>query len=181
MRHLSANTPLEILERIYPGYVNALDEGWIETAEALQAKAFQSHDRNLSIQDLSNTLGIQTEILLNRLAESYLDWLSLETSPEEAFAKLNQKDTTCLFVDIRETWEGSLIQIPNVWWPQPFEIEKLKERALAAKKVFLYCHYGVRSRYVAAYLRDQGVHHTYSIRGGLHALALCFDPPLPRY
>lgn len=45
----------------------------------------------------------------------------------------------------------------------------------------VYCHHGVRSLNVAAWLRQQGLDNVRSLAGGIDGWSLLIDPSLPRY
>jgi rhodanese-related sulfurtransferase len=49
------------------------------------------------------------------------------------------------------------------------------------KPMVIYCHTGVRSAAVAAYLLNQGFLDVKSMVGGIHAWALQVDPTLSTY
>lgn len=49
------------------------------------------------------------------------------------------------------------------------------------RSIIVYCHHGVRSLRVAAYLREQGFERAQSMRGGIDAWSQTIDPSIPRY
>jgi len=56
----------------------------------------------------------------------------------------------------------------------------LDELEKTAEYVF-YCHTGMRSLRVAAYLQAQGFQKVINLRGGIEAWSLEVDPTVPRY
>lgn len=45
----------------------------------------------------------------------------------------------------------------------------------------VYCHHGMRSMRATLWLRQQGFHHTQSLRGGIDLWSELIDPAVPRY
>jgi rhodanese-related sulfurtransferase len=50
-----------------------------------------------------------------------------------------------------------------------------------SSEMVVMCHHGVRSRHVAAWLRQQGFANVRSMAGGIDRWSLEIDPSLPRY
>ena len=50
-----------------------------------------------------------------------------------------------------------------------------------SSEMVVMCHHGVRSRQVAAWLRQQGFANVRSMTGGIDRWSLEIDPSLPRY
>ena len=50
-----------------------------------------------------------------------------------------------------------------------------------AAPIVVYCHHGVRSRSVAAWLLRNGYENIASLEGGIDAWSLDIDPDVPRY
>jgi rhodanese-related sulfurtransferase len=48
-------------------------------------------------------------------------------------------------------------------------------------EVICYCHHGMRSLDVAAWLRGQGVEKAKSLNGGIERWSAEIDPTVPRY
>ncbi len=47
--------------------------------------------------------------------------------------------------------------------------------------LILFCHHGVRSLHVAAWLRERGVENAQSMAGGIDQWSREIDPSVPRY
>jgi rhodanese-related sulfurtransferase len=59
----------------------------------------------------------------------------------------------------------------------PTRIESLPRN----RPVVVYCHHGMRSAQVAAFLLSQGYGPVYNLTGGIDAWSTQIDPALPRY
>ena len=88
-----------------------------------------------------------------------------------------------LLVDCREPEEHALAAIPgNMLLPMSQWDEKQQQLAgHRDRPIVVYCHLGVRSRQVAAGLREQGFAAVQSLDGGIDAWAVEIDPGMARY
>lgn len=93
-----------------------------------------------------------------------------------------------LLLDVREGMELKLANFDNdtVWVP----LSLLAAKRLAAlpaeledknQEVIVYCHHGVRSAQVAAWLIHEGWQNVYSMAGGIEAYAREIDPGIGLY
>lgn len=90
-----------------------------------------------------------------------------------------------LLLDVREPWEAQLarIRIDGV------EARLLPMGELASRldeldplqPVVVYCHHGVRSLQVVAFLLRQGFESVYNLAGGIDAWSQETDRAVPRY
>jgi rhodanese-related sulfurtransferase len=107
---------------------------------------------------------------------------TLEISPQEAHARLQQGDG--VLIDVREPEEFSLSRIETArLMPMqsiPAELQRLEGWAEDATLLIL-CHHGVRSLQVAAWLRARGVENCYSIAGGIDRWSREIDSSIPSY
>jgi rhodanese-related sulfurtransferase len=86
-----------------------------------------------------------------------------------------------LLIDVREQWEydtcridgGRLIPMRMI----PASLQALD----VDEDVICYCHHGMRSLDVAAWLRSQGIENAQSLAGGIDRWSLEIDPSVPRY
>jgi rhodanese-related sulfurtransferase len=86
-----------------------------------------------------------------------------------------------LLIDVREQWEydtcriagGKLIPMRMI----PTNLQALD----GGQDVICYCHHGMRSLDVAAWLRAQGIENAQSLAGGIDRWSLEIDPSVPRY
>lgn len=104
-----------------------------------------------------------------------------EITPAEVKRRLAAGETLQL-VDVREPAEyelcriedATLIPMRNI--PQQFE--RLEH---SAAQLVIFCHHGVRSLQVVAWLREQGIEDCQSMSGGIEAWSLDVDPAVARY
>jgi adenylyltransferase/sulfurtransferase len=103
-----------------------------------------------------------------------------EISPQELKARLDRGDRPVL-VDVRQDWETKLCRLDNAVHIPIEEIEFRTEELNPADEIVVYCHQGVRSAAVAAYLRELGFAKAANLAGGLDLWARTVDPSMRRY
>jgi adenylyltransferase/sulfurtransferase len=103
-----------------------------------------------------------------------------EISPQELKARLDRGDRPVL-VDVRQDWETKLCRLDNAVHIPIEEIEFRTEELNPADEIVVYCHQGVRSAAVAAYLRELGFAKAANLAGGLDFWARTVDPAMRRY
>jgi len=103
-------------------------------------------------------------------------------------ARLRTEGEPLVLLDVREAMELKLANLGDevVWVPlSKMAAERLASMPpeLADKKVevVVFCHTGVRSAQVAAWLRNEGWTSIFSMAGGIEAYALEIDPTVGRY
>ena len=86
-------------------------------------------------------------------------------------------------IDVREDWEREIARIPgDVHIPMNDLRERLGEvKAPEGGEIVVYCHGGVRSMMVAAFLEQNGIPGVLSVSGGIDAWSCVIDPSVPRY
>ncbi|MDX1614817.1 MAG: rhodanese-like domain-containing protein [Candidatus Promineifilaceae bacterium] len=103
-------------------------------------------------------------------------------------AELREAEAEFVLVDVREQME--LIQAnlgPEVVWVPLSRLAAEREDALPGEladkdqQVVVFCHTGVRSAQVTAWLRQLGYRDVHSMAGGIEAWALQVDPQVGRY
>jgi len=106
----------------------------------------------------------------------------VEMSCSELQAKLNAEHVP-LLLDCREPEEYAVVRLESaVLLPMNDIASRLDELALYRhEEIIVYCHHGIRSRHVAAWLRQQGFARARSLSGGIDRWAAEIDPTLPRY
>jgi rhodanese-related sulfurtransferase len=90
-----------------------------------------------------------------------------------------------LLLDVREPWEAALasIRIEGVaaklvpMGELPARLDELDP----AQPILCYCHHGVRSLQVVAFLERQGYASVYNLAGGIDAWSCEADVSVPRY
>ena len=103
-----------------------------------------------------------------------------EISPQELRARLDRGDRPVL-LDVRQDWETKLARLDSAVHIPIEEIELRTEELDPADEIVVYCHQGVRSAAVAAYLRELGFAKAVNLAGGLDHWARTVDPAMRRY
>jgi rhodanese-related sulfurtransferase len=86
-----------------------------------------------------------------------------------------------LLIDVREPWEYQTCHIEGAKL-MPMRTVPANLQALdSGEDVICYCHHGMRSLDVAAWLRQQGVESAQSLAGGIDRWSMEIDPTVPRY
>lgn len=100
-------------------------------------------------------------------------------------SQLTQGQAGPLLLDVREPWEAALARIDLAGLPQRLlpmgQVGQGWEDLDPAQPVVCYCHHGVRSLQVVAFLRRQGFDSVYNLAGGIDAWSQDVDPSVPRY
>lgn len=105
-----------------------------------------------------------------------------------AVAEMRRSGEPLLLLDVREAMELKLASLGRdvIWVP----LSKMASERLGAlppelsntnNLVVAFCHTGVRSAQVAAWLRSEGWNNVYSMTGGIEAYALEIDNTVGRY
>jgi sulfur-carrier protein adenylyltransferase/sulfurtransferase len=103
-----------------------------------------------------------------------------ETTPHDLQARL-AGDRPPLLLDVRQDWETKLCRLePSVHIPIE-EIEFRTDELDPSSEIVVYCHQGVRSAAVVAYLRGLGFTNVTNLAGGLDSWARTIDPGMRRY
>jgi rhodanese-related sulfurtransferase len=103
-----------------------------------------------------------------------------EISPHELKARFDRGDRPVL-LDVRQDWETKLARLDSAVHIPIEEIEFRTEELNPDDEIVVYCHQGVRSAAVAAYLRQQGFAKAVNLTGGLDLWARAIDPAMRRY
>ncbi len=106
-----------------------------------------------------------------------MDW---EITAEELKQKLASGEKINL-LDVRELWERQAAAIdPSSHIPMgdvPARVQELDPD----EHIVVYCHHGVRSMNVTAWLRQQGFEFVQSLRGGIDRWSRDIDSRVPLY
>ncbi len=94
-----------------------------------------------------------------------------------------------LLLDVREPWESQLASIHieavnSLAIPMgqiPERLSELRAELDPMQPVVCYCHHGVRSLQVVAFLQRAGFARLYNLAGGIDAWSLEIDAAVPRY
>lgn len=88
-----------------------------------------------------------------------------------------------VLLDVREAEEVAFCAIPGALHVPmgdiPSRLTELEEHA--EEEVVVYCHHGVRSANVQAFLKSHGFENVRNLTGGIDAWSLRVDPATPRY
>ena len=103
-----------------------------------------------------------------------------EISPQELKVRLDGGDRPVL-LDVRQDWETRLCRLTGALHIPIEEIEFRSEELNPDDEIVVYCHQGVRSAAVAAYLRERGFARVANLAGGLDHWARTVDPAMRRY
>jgi len=90
-----------------------------------------------------------------------------------------------VLLDVREPWEVALagISIDGARL-QSIPMGQIPQRLHEldpSQPVVCYCHHGMRSLQVVAFLQRQGFDSVYNLAGGIEAWSVQMDPAVPRY
>jgi len=106
--------------------------------------------------------------------------LDYEISPAEA-ARLLRESSTRL-IDVREPWEFDAARIEgSLLMPMGDVPARAHQELDPDEHLVIFCHHGVRSINVTAWLRNQGFEQAQSLRGGIDAWSSEVDPSVSRY
>ena len=107
--------------------------------------------------------------------------MDLEVTVEALNQEL-KKGEKLVLLDVREPWERQTASIePSVHVPMGEIPSRFNEELDPDDRIVVYCHHGVRSLNVTAWLRQQGFENVQSLRGGIDRWAKEIDPKVPTY
>jgi len=104
----------------------------------------------------------------------------LEISVAELHRR-RQAGESFLLIDVREQWEYDTCRIDGSKLIPMRMIPSNLQALDVDEDVICYCHHGMRSLDVAAWLRSQGIENAQSLAGGIDRWSLEIDPTVPRY
>ena len=107
--------------------------------------------------------------------------MDYEITPEETKA-LAERHEPFTLLDVRELWEFETARLEGA---KPIPMGEIPSRAHEEldpdDHIVVYCHHGVRSMSVAAWLRQQGFEKAQSMSGGIDAWSRRVDGKVPMY
>ena len=103
-----------------------------------------------------------------------------EISLQDLKARFDRGQRSVL-LDVRQDWETKLCRLDNAMHIPIEEIEFRTEELNPDDEIVVYCHQGVRSAAVAAYLRERGFAKAVNLAGGLDLWARTVEPTMRRY
>jgi rhodanese-related sulfurtransferase len=108
---------------------------------------------------------------------------SFEISPREV-AELQKSGKPISLIDVREPNEWAISRIEGASLVPmntvPANLQSLEGQA-DESALIVYCHHGVRSLQVVAWLREKGIENCLSMAGGIDRWSLEIDSNVPRY
>jgi adenylyltransferase/sulfurtransferase len=103
-----------------------------------------------------------------------------ELTPLEV-KKLLDSGRSLVLLDVREADEVAFVRLAGAVHIPMGEIPGRLHELDPDAEMVVYCHHGIRSANVTAYLRQRDFAHVANLAGGIDAWALTVDPTLPRY
>lgn len=103
-----------------------------------------------------------------------------EISAKQLAERLKRENPPQL-IDVREPMEWQIARLPGAELKPMSQAENWLDELDKATEYVFYCHTGVRSMRVAAYLKAQGFQNVINLQGGIEAWSLDVDPTVPRY
>jgi len=113
--------------------------------------------------------------------ESYNNSMEYEIAPEDVKAAAEHGEAFTL-LDVREPWEIQSARIEGAILMPMGEVPSRAHQELDPEDhIVVYCHHGVRSLNVTAWLRQQGFEKAQSMAGGIDAWSRRVDGKVPVY
>jgi rhodanese-related sulfurtransferase len=84
-------------------------------------------------------------------------------------------------LDVREPWETALCTLPDAIAIPMGQIPARADELDPDRPVICFCHHGMRSMQVAAFLGRRGFGQVWNLSGGIDAWAREVDPACPTY
>lgn len=107
--------------------------------------------------------------------------MEYEIDPESVRRMLQQGEQFTL-LDVREPWEFGTACIEGAKLMPMGDVPSRAHQDLDPEDhIVVYCHHGVRSLNVTAWLRQQGFERAQSMAGGIDAWSRTVDPKVPVY
>lgn len=101
--------------------------------------------------------------------------------PGEVAARLKERPSSVVLLDVREPFERELASIqPSLHIPMNEVADRLGEIP-RDREVIVYCHMGGRSMMVASFLEENGYSTVANLSGGIDAWSVRVDLRVPRY
>lgn len=104
--------------------------------------------------------------------------------PEITVREVNaarEREERLQLLDVREEWERNLVSINGSLFIPMDQLQLRIGELDKTEKTVVYCHTGVRSAAVTAYLLGQQFEDVSNMTGGIDAWAREVDPGLPTY
>ena len=107
--------------------------------------------------------------------------MDYEINPESV-RQMSQRGEQFTLIDVREPWEFDTARIEGAKLMPMGDVPTRAHQELDPDDhIVVYCHHGVRSLNVTAWLRQQGFEKAQSMAGGIDAWSRAVDPKVPVY
>lgn len=106
--------------------------------------------------------------------------LPMQLFPSEVKQRLDSGEKL-LLLDVREPEEVAIVRIDGAVHIPMGDIPARVQELDPATDIVVYCHHGMRSANVVAFLRNRDFPSVANLDGGIDAWAASVDPSLPRY
>jgi rhodanese-related sulfurtransferase len=137
---------------------------------------------NETISEVAQKHGKDADAMVEVLNTGLKDMQESEVDPTTVARMLESSPNDVLLVDVREPWEYEICRLSeNALLLNEKSMPIIFEKGAKAKEVVVYCHHGVRSLNAALYMRQNGLPHARSLRGGIDQYSKTANPSIPRY
>jgi rhodanese-related sulfurtransferase len=92
-----------------------------------------------------------------------------------------QESAPPLLLDVREDWEYAIAHLPGSTLMPMGEVPARHDTLPRDRPLVVYCHHGMRSAQVVAFLSSCGFTQAHNLAGGIDAWSVQIDPSVPRY
>jgi len=107
--------------------------------------------------------------------------MDYEINPESV-RQMSEGSEQFMLLDVREPWEFETARIEGAKLIPMGDVPSRAHQELDPEDhIVVYCHHGVRSLNVTAWLRQQGFEKAQSMAGGIDAWSRTVDPRVPAY
>ena len=107
--------------------------------------------------------------------------MDYEITPEQV-NEISKRGEPFTLIDCREPWEFETARLENAKLMPMGDVPVRAHQELDPEDhIVVYCHHGVRSLNVTAWLRQQGFEKARSMAGGIDAWSRGVDPKVPLY
>ena len=106
--------------------------------------------------------------------------MDYQITPQE-IRQRQERNEELILIDVREPWERQTASIAPSSHILMADIPARLQELDPEQHIVIYCHHGMRSLSVAAWLRQQGYQKVQSMAGGIDRWSLQIDPKIPRY
>ena len=95
---------------------------------------------------------------------------------------MSERGHSFMLLDVREPWEHQTAHIEGaILIPMDDVPSRAHQELDPEEHIIVYCHHGVRSMNVTAWLRQQGFEKAQSMAGGIDAWSRSVDGKVPVY